>query len=546
MKVLFVHNFLHTDYQTDGLYYGLLESGCEVYETHFPGYMLATYDKLNSLSSKGFTLYGKLNHVPRVDSQQTIIEKIKSNFYDLVIYGNIYSTWWLRDRSCFDYFEYVKKYYSKNKVHFIDGADYIYSPGVVLGLQTLGTIWKSSSVGEYEQPINFAIPEAQIIKTQPIKEKLFSNIVPSKTETYIYDNEKDYYNDYASSYYGFTWKKAQWWCLRHLEVLANRCIPYFPGLEKCPENIMTTFPKNIILETNCFAKKSKVHPCYNEISEILLHHTKENLTTKKLAETVINFVKKDTTYFLGSFLADCPEKASPTMPHVTIVGDEKGHEYTEKVIASFQAVYFNSQYTWRNQTLIVKLAEWVKNFDDQCSGKYFRCFLNTLISCINTPRYLEIDVGSGSTIFSAMSQNIVDVTAITNWKDTPDIKTWFHKNITGVVTYNNSIEILDHSPSQIDFTKLTKHNVYFYNEKDYNKFLLPFEALADTFILLVSDWNFLPRRNCVYNDLKKQNIKTLYSISIKTSNNNNYVPEEFLGYKHNWHNGYYIAVCQKQ
>jgi len=59
------------------------------------------------------------------------------------------------------------------------------------------------------------------------------------------------FDDYHKSYYGVTTRKAitGWWeSLRTLEILANRCIPYFPELEKCPQNILTHLPKSLLLE----------------------------------------------------------------------------------------------------------------------------------------------------------------------------------------------------------------------------------------------------------------------------------------------------------
>jgi hypothetical protein len=78
-----------------------------------------------------------------------------------------------------------------------------------------------------------------------------------------------------------------WDCMRHYEILANRCIPSFPDLEKCPSTIMTNFPKNIILEISKYSLQEKIHLYYDQFSEYLLNYTKENLTTKKLVEIML-------------------------------------------------------------------------------------------------------------------------------------------------------------------------------------------------------------------------------------------------------------------
>lgn len=288
MKILYVHNFEYPDYQSDTVYHGLIDSGFDVYETHYPSFMLNTYENLGSLmGSKGFTLYGKLEHLPKLDFSDAIIQKISDKFYDVIIYGCIYDFPGLPNRKCLDYIDHVKNHYPKDRVYFIDGADSSWNSGHALGLQLIGKIWKTNLI-DYGagNPITFGIPESQLIKVDPKKEKMFSDIFPGKIETYIYDNEKDYYNDYATSYYGTTFKKSQWNCLRHFEILANKCIPYFPNIEDCPPLVMTNFPKELIRETNKYASIHSVHPNYNEINDYLFEYTKNNLTTKKIAQSL--------------------------------------------------------------------------------------------------------------------------------------------------------------------------------------------------------------------------------------------------------------------
>ena len=43
--------------------------------------------------------------------------------------------------------------------------------------------------------------------------------------------------------------------MRHYEILANACIPYFPDIELCPKNTLALFPKNLILNGNDLYKK---------------------------------------------------------------------------------------------------------------------------------------------------------------------------------------------------------------------------------------------------------------------------------------------------
>lgn len=72
-------------------------------------------------------------------------------------------------------------------------------------------------------PITFSIPSTKITNQPLHKVKIMSSLMPGKPDTYIYANETDYYNEYKSSMFALTHKKAGWNCMRHYEILANGC-----------------------------------------------------------------------------------------------------------------------------------------------------------------------------------------------------------------------------------------------------------------------------------------------------------------------------------
>jgi len=292
MKVLFVYNFALPDYQADCVYHGLVDSGIEVYETAHPSYMLSSYTNPTELYGNGFTIFAKLNHQPRLESSDDIIDKIKTKFYDLVIYGCIYTHGWSPQRQCLDYLEYVKQYYPRNKVHFIDGADERENFAYEYNLNEYGIVWKRELTDwNYGNPISFAIPESQILKQKIEKQSVFSSRLPKLSvgqgnpdRKYAFNDENLYYQEYAKSYYGRTCRKIGWDCMRHYEILASNCIPSFTSLEDCPPTILVNFPKWVILETNKYSQYEHIHPQYFELCEYLFEYTKKNLTTKKLVE----------------------------------------------------------------------------------------------------------------------------------------------------------------------------------------------------------------------------------------------------------------------
>jgi hypothetical protein len=135
-------------------------------------------------------------------------------------------------------------------------------------------------------PISFCIPECKIIKEVCVKDRGVAFIIPGKLETYIYKTEKDYYEGYAKSVFGVTTCKSGWDCMRHYEILANGCIPWFENLEDCPPQTMTHFPKEIILECMKLGKEQTAEQT-REISQKLLEYTRTHLTTKAMASYVL-------------------------------------------------------------------------------------------------------------------------------------------------------------------------------------------------------------------------------------------------------------------
>ena len=146
--------------------------------------------------------------------------------------------------------------------------------------------------------IQFSISETKVVNAIPSKTRDFAHIVPGKLETYIYDNEHDYYKGYQESYYALTCKKGGWDCLRHYEILANGCIPYFTDLDQCPEETMAFLPKDLIKEAMHLEGVSYLHidhskfnkKRYYEILNLLLEHTRTFLTSKNMARYVLNSV----------------------------------------------------------------------------------------------------------------------------------------------------------------------------------------------------------------------------------------------------------------
>ena len=167
-------------------------------------------------------------------------------------------------------------------------------------------------------PIGFSIPEEKVVSNIPIKEKILAHIIPGQADTYIYNNETDYYNDYRISLFAITCKKAGWDCMRHYEILANGCIPLFKDIETCPDSIMTFLPKELLRQGQILYDQlqdrdiHEINPLImnvcEELIEKMLNHTRNYLTTRKMAQYILdstgNVSVKKILYLSGNISPD--------------------------------------------------------------------------------------------------------------------------------------------------------------------------------------------------------------------------------------------------
>lgn len=144
-------------------------------------------------------------------------------------------------------------------------------------------------------PLQFSISECKVVDAVPEKDQDFATVIPNHLETYIFSEESDYYKDYQRLYFGITCKKGGWDCMRHYEILANGCIPYFLNLEECEPNTMLFLPRELIFEAMHLEGVSKGHidhekfdkKRYFEILDAVLKHVRNHLTTRKMAEYLL-------------------------------------------------------------------------------------------------------------------------------------------------------------------------------------------------------------------------------------------------------------------
>ena len=326
------------DYQADSLFHGLSsllgEDVVDGYKMwHLYKSLKDSPDVIPRLWGKGFTTYGLLSDDDNID-RDDIGRKIANHYYDYLVMP-IHHTLNGKYEPVLNILESVRSYYDRNELIVVDGWDRC---NINEDIARCGIYFKRELFDQYRDialPISFSIPEEKIC--DPLERNFdFAPLVPNCTgehaDSYIYDNEEDYYNDYRSSYFAYTCKKGRdemisegWDCMRHYEILACGCVPFFTDIEKCQDLTLARFPKDLCIEAKKLAgllpgTKQPYNPDeetfigtakeilpgekrgsidfskfdlvqYNDIREQLIHHTKTKLTTISTAKDFLDRIK---------------------------------------------------------------------------------------------------------------------------------------------------------------------------------------------------------------------------------------------------------------
>ena len=281
MKILYLTKGDHVDYQNDCLLIGLKELfGADVVDYNKQAHNYTTYNE-----EQAKRLYGMGMSVTRIlpdleVDRTDITSKIKNKHFDLIVYGSIWR--------CNDHLDKILEYYPPHKVIAVDGEDETnIHPCIEKGI----LYFKRELIHTHERihPISFAIP-TQKVDFNKNKTKDIAFISPLNKQTYIYTNEKDYYNDYKEARFGVTIRKSGWDCMRHYEILANGCIPYFLYIEQCPPTILTRFPKELCSEAIGYHNTHSSKDTYEQFACRFEQHFLENCTTSALAKHFIHTV----------------------------------------------------------------------------------------------------------------------------------------------------------------------------------------------------------------------------------------------------------------
>ena len=207
-----------------------------------------------------------------------------------------------------------------------------------------------------------------------------------------------------------------------------------------------------------------------------------------------------------------------------------------------------------------KLSDEIK-FMSGMSGKKYRYLINNFVSLIDNPRYLEIGSWTGSTVCSALYGNAAKAVCIDNWITFPEekqVRKFFNTenqkktfgiNTKKVITEKIDFQFIENDFSKVNYNALGKFNIYCYDalhdyKSQYDGIAIPQPALDDIFTIIIDDWNLKEVRNGTFEAFNDLGITVISKIEVKTTQNNTY-PKFIHSHYSDWHNGYFIAICEK-
>lgn len=178
------------------------------------------------------------------------------------------------------------------------------------------------------------------------------------------------------------------------------------------------------------------------------------------------------------------------------------------------------------------------------SGSLYRKFINDLVKSAKNINYLEIGCWKGSTLISALYNNIDSIKgylAIDSWHEFGGPKNEFVDRCKKFL--KQEPKLIDNNCFALDVNNIgiKEVDIYFYDgghsELDHTMALTHYASVCnDQFIYIVDDYNWPSVIAGTYKGIIKSNLKIVHDVSKYTSAN---------GTKDTWWNGVGIFVLEK-
>lgn len=270
------------EYLNDSLFHGFKSLfGADVVDNYRFWHMYRDADraKLGKLHGRGFTLYGLLDE--GATDRSDLDSKIRNRYFDLVImpvHCTVARQTEGDNRAIAKAVNYIGTYYKPEEIAFMDGLD---QQTICQNVRGRVTYFKRELNDNREEfhPICYSVPQEKLVG--PLKKtKLLADYKPGMP--YQYTSEADYYKGYQEAQFAQSQRRGGWDCLRHYEILACGCIPYFPTVVSCPARTLFRFPKGLCQTLPAWDDKN------DDIVEKMMEHTKKFLTTESIASYVLD------------------------------------------------------------------------------------------------------------------------------------------------------------------------------------------------------------------------------------------------------------------
>jgi hypothetical protein len=185
------------------------------------------------------------------------------------------------------------------------------------------------------------------------------------------------------------------------------------------------------------------------------------------------------------------------------------------------------------------------------SGRKYRALINLVVSRLPKARYLEVGSWKGSTVCAALHGNTAQGVCIDNWSEFGGPRDEFMTNTANITS---RLRVIEGDFRSVDYASLGKFNVYLFDgphaeEDQRDGIVCALPALAERFLLVVDDWNWLDVRLGTMRGLISSQLKIEAAIEIRTAMDNLhpgiYGNPGIWGPQSDWHNGYILAILNR-
>lgn len=159
------------------------------------------------------------------------------------------------------------------------------------------------------------------------------------------------------------------------------------------------------------------------------------------------------------------------------------------------------------------------------SGRKYRSFVNSLVSLIVEPRYLEVGSWAGSTLCSAILGNSAEAVAVDNWSQFGGPAGSFFQNLAHCKG-TARVSFLEQDFRRLDFEALRSiygpYNIYLFDgphafEDQYDGIIRAQPALQSRYVQIVDDWNWQAVRDGTMKAIADLGLHVELMIEIRTT-----------------------------